>query len=494
MMAISWFAIVIVIFVAAMLVKGIINPGTRPYVIGLGAVMGAGVVVLFFLLHAVGIRQSPMPVQVPQMLPHGVASPPTVAHSYGQLTAEVKAPPGVQSGTLRMEYWLFDNQARDCSIDVTYSPDRGKTWFPATEAAGGIGISGLNSSQFGSPHEFFWDSLADLGAVRNPNVEIRVAPVSGSNAGTPATTNAGAPGASSFFVVDNRRLASQVSKATAPLPPAAPQKADLFSALGKAVFQAWTSSASTSRTSVAEKTSKSPSAHPLPLSQREKRGLSPPVGRDAAKPQPPAWVNAAPQQQGDVYLMTLHVGPFTTLLECERDLPKALQAAVAEYADLLLGHSGAQVSMPDDMLQATLVRQRWEEKRPIEIEIDGAKQDMVVLHVQIGFDPAMQRQIRYLAEHAAQSATIYQRLKIMGLALGGLFGLLALAWGGLSAMTRRQETSRDTTSVEELTPAIAAKRHRFSVLLVVGVLATIAFLAFLAAFWLAAGVPPTVIR
>ncbi len=164
-------------------------------------------------------------------------------------------------------------------------------------------------------------------------------------------------------------------------------------------------------------------------------------------------------------------------------MPRALQAAVGEYAGLLLGHSGVQVSVPDDMLQASLTGQRCEEKRPIEIEIDGAKQDMVVLHVQLGFDPAMQRQIRYLAEHAAQSATIYQRLKLSGLALGGLLGLLALAWGGLSAITRRQDTATD----QELAPTVVAKSHKFTVLLVTGVFVAIAFLA---AYWLVgAGVP-----
>ncbi len=464
MMAISWIGIVILVFVLVMVVKGVANPGTRPFIIGLAGVIGAALVVLFFS-RSVAVHQSNMPVQAPQMGHATVASPPAVPHSYGKLTAEARAPSGVQSGMVRIGYQLFDQQARDCSIDVQYSPDRGKTWFPATEGTGGTGISGLTSSMWGTQHDFLWDTLSDLGAVRNSNVEVRVAPVSSVGAGTSGT--------STFFVVDNRRLASRASKSTTPLPSAAPQKADLVAALGDAVFQAWTRSGSASRTMVASKTSKLASPHALPLSQREKGGLSPPARREDVSTQPPAWVKATPQQQGDVYLMTVHVGPYTTLLECQRELPKALQAAVAEYAELLLGDP--HVHLADDILQLSLERQRWVESRPIDIA--GAAQSMVVLHVQIGFDPAMQRQIRFMAEHATQHVLIMRRLAGAGVALGGVLGLLALAWGGLSMIIRRQETSRDTTSAEELAPAAATKSHRFSVLLVVGVIVAIAFLA-----------------
>ena len=70
-----------------------------------------------------------------------------------------------------------------------------------------------------------------------------------------------------------------------------------------------------------------------------------------AKPQPPAWVNAAPKMEDDCYMMSVRVGPFTTPLECERELPKALQGAVAEYAELSLGPEAAAVRLPDDDLQ-----------------------------------------------------------------------------------------------------------------------------------------------
>ncbi len=338
--------ILVVVVGLILLVRHLANRGTRPLVIGLGVIIGVGFLALLSFKsyrlqqfdraswqaeamarasqqrmealarenqqraevfardaqqRSQAIAQSVQPGEFGVPEPAAAAPSPISRHSYGgQLTAEVKAPRGMQSGTLRIGYQLFDKQARDCSIDVTYSPDRGKTWRPATEAAGGSGISVLNSSEWGSSHQFLWDSLSDLGAVRNQNVQIRVEPIS-SFIGSDRSHGAGTPGTSTFFVVDNRRLASQASKTSAASPPAAAQKADLVAALSDAVVQAWTSSGSASRTIAASKTSKLAGSHPLPLSQRE-RGVSSPARREDVTTQPPAWVNATPQQLGDVLL------------------------------------------------------------------------------------------------------------------------------------------------------------------------------------------------
>jgi hypothetical protein len=223
-------------------------------------------------------------------------------------------------------------------------------------------------------------------------------------------------------VATDRVAPRVVEAAPAPLPPkssAATEtrqpKVTLIAALRQAIVQAWT-------------------ARGLPASAE-----APPKPAAASQPdvpaRPPGWVNAAPQMQDNGYRMSVRVGPFTTPLECERELPKALQGAVTEYAELSLGPEAAAVRLPDDVLRQ-LVRQRWTEVRPM--EIGGGSQDMVSLHALVVFDVPMQQRIK--AE--AQRLLIGQRVRGGAMVFGGVLGLLALAWGGLKWATRRKEVER----------------------------------------------------
>jgi hypothetical protein len=145
--------------------------------------------------------------------------------------------------------------------------------------------------------------------------------------------------------------------------------------------------------------------------------------------QPPAWIKTEPRMQGGVYLMTRQTDPYSTTLECDRDLPKVLQSAVSEYAQLLLGNDqGKNVRLSETELQQ-LVRDRWVETRTI--DIGGETKNMLTLHLLIGFDPARKQRILGLAENVI----VAQRLKGAGVVLGGLLGVLALAWAGLRMAT-----------------------------------------------------------
>ena len=108
---------------------------------------------------------------------------------------------------------------------------------------------------------------------------------------------------------------------------------------------------------------------------------------------------------------------------------------MAEYAELSLGAEAAAVRLPDDVLQQ-LVRERWTEVRPM--EIDGGSQDMVSLHALVVFDAPVQQRIK--AE--AQRLVIGRRVQGAAVVFGGVLGLLALAWGGLRLATRRNEVKR----------------------------------------------------
>ncbi len=93
---------------------------------------------------------------------------------------------------------------------------------------------------------------------------------------------------------------------------------------------------------------------------------------DDARPRP-KWVNAEPRKQGDVWLMTRHTEPNSTELECDREVPRALQSAVAEYTDLLLGNGQARNMRLADIDVGKLERDRWVEKRTIERRRRGQK-------------------------------------------------------------------------------------------------------------------------
>ncbi len=154
------------------------------------------------------------------------------------------------------------------------------------------------------------------------------------------------------------------------------------------------------------------------------------IGRAEAPPRPPDWVNAKAKMEDNCYTMSVLVGPFTTPLECEHVLPSAVQGAVTEYAELLLGHEAAAVRLPDDVL-LQLVRDRWTEERPMEIG-DGSH-EMYSMHALVVFDVPMQQRIK------AETQRFETDRRVAGAAVvcGGLLGVLALAWGGLKWATRR---------------------------------------------------------
>jgi hypothetical protein len=242
-------------------------------------------------------------------------------------------------------------------------------------------------------------------------------------------------------------LAPPHNTATAP---AKQTKKGIFAALSSALEEAWKGQ-----------------GHPAEKAAKPAKHLTATAEHDAAAPRAPAWVNAAPRMEGDTYLMSLHSDPYTTQMECERDLTRVLQAAVAEYAGLLLGREQAKdVQLPDDALQS-LIRERWTETRSIEVA--GASQDMLVLHVLIGFDPAMQQRFHAAAEHAL----VAQRLQGAGVVLAGVLGLLALVWGGLSAFGKRTAV----LDPQETAMAAGNKGRSWPVLLVAGLIAALIVLA-----------------
>jgi hypothetical protein len=160
---------------------------------------------------------------------------------------------------------------------------------------------------------------------------------------------------------------------------------------------------------------------------------------DDDPPRPrPAWVNAEPRVQGGVYLTTRKTDPHVTTLECERDVSAALQSAVSEYAQALMGDAGYVRLSASDM--ARLERDRWDEPRTI--EIGGESKPMHTLHLLIGFDKKIKEHILDQAQNVAENVVVAKRLKGVGFVLGGVLGLLALSWGVLRLITKDAEKAK----------------------------------------------------
>lgn len=106
--------------------------------------------------------------------------------------AAVTTPAVNQSGTALIAYTLADPGSQAAAIVCEYSVDGGATFVAATEGVGGEGRSGLATSPGGTGHTFAWDTAADLAAFRV--VVFRI---------TPSDAEAGTPGTSGFFAVDN---------------------------------------------------------------------------------------------------------------------------------------------------------------------------------------------------------------------------------------------------------------------------------------------------
>lgn len=110
----------------------------------------------------------------------------------------------------------------------------------------------------------------------------------------------------------------------------------------------------------------------------------------AAAADRPDWVEAASSKVGAAYQMTVKVGPYETRVECDRDLPAHLQAAVDRYAAAYLGHdTDGKVRLPLDYLQGKTVKAEWEEPTKVLItpkEKPPEYVPMILLHVLLEFD------------------------------------------------------------------------------------------------------------
>ena len=146
----------------------------------------------------------------------------------------------------------------------------------------------------------------------------------------------------------------------------------------------------------------------------------------------PDWVEAEPGKVGGVYRTTITVGPYSTRLECDRELPGQLHAAVEEYAAEYVGpEARGQVRLPLDYIESEIVQAEWAEQKPFRISPEGKIPEeyhpMTLLHVLLEFDPANNNRIK----QAWDAVVVRQRLFGVGALSAMVLGLLSAAYGYL---------------------------------------------------------------
>lgn len=144
----------------------------------------------------------------------------------------------------------------------------------------------------------------------------------------------------------------------------------------------------------------------------------------AAPPAKPAWLDAPPQQVGNVYRRVLSAGPYATHDECHADMRQQIERAtldyVAEQSGLQAADSLAELGVAPGYLLTNCVSDQYYEPR----DMSGGYR-MWTQYVQLEFDAASTDYL--IAQNRA--ALRGNRVTNVALAGGGVLGTLALVLG-----------------------------------------------------------------
>ena len=154
------------------------------------------------------------------------------------------------------------------------------------------------------------------------------------------------------------------------------------------------------------------------------------VNPPAAAAKRPDWVGTPPRRLGQglgVYQMNFTVGPYTTLMECERELPGQLHKALAEYVELYLGPE-ARGQIPLDVrspigVNHTALRD-FVLKDVFDEEVTTSVGPMKQMHVRIELNQKFNEWLKF----RWREVRVEKRIWCTGTGLCGLLGALAVAF------------------------------------------------------------------
>lgn len=143
-----------------------------------------------------------------------------------------------------------------------------------------------------------------------------------------------------------------------------------------------------------------------------------PPAEAAAPVTKPDWIDSREGKVGDEYRSAIIVGPYTTRLECDRELLPEVHRAVANYVDIYLGaEAKRRVRLSDDYVQQRVIKETWEAPRASTVG------PMTQLHVLLAFD----RKTNDLVKQKWHEVQVQERVWRAGLILGYvLMGMAAV--------------------------------------------------------------------
>jgi len=149
----------------------------------------------------------------------------------------------------------------------------------------------------------------------------------------------------------------------------------------------------------------------------EAAAVEKPADAEAKKNDRPAWVDASPGLVDNAYEMAVAVGPYTSVEECEAEVPAAIRLAVAHYIEVCQGQPAPRYAQWwDEAFCRNLIKSRWEEITQHSIG------PMRQLHLLLEFDQHDKQRI--LA--GLKQAVIHRRLSYAGVGAAGMLGSLGL--------------------------------------------------------------------
>ena len=139
----------------------------------------------------------------------------------------------------------------------------------------------------------------------------------------------------------------------------------------------------------------------------------------------PDWVDSESDKVGDAYHMVVHIGPYTSRIECEKNLNRKLERAAGDYLALYRGMDSRRryyrVRLPIDYVRNSVVRETWVETKMSSV---GPMKHMYALLV---FDRKTNDYINQL-QHKGD---VEERLLYAGMGLTCVLFVLFAAYGVL---------------------------------------------------------------
>ena len=141
----------------------------------------------------------------------------------------------------------------------------------------------------------------------------------------------------------------------------------------------------------------------------------------------PAWVDQGAERVGGEYHMPVAIGPYASPLECEARLPAAVEAAIDDYVELVLGpEARGRVKVPWAFVETNLLRERYMESRLFQLT-STQQREMHTLYVLLAFDHNANQYLRQIWRFTQGTMNLVRFGTFFGIAVW----TLTVVWGYL---------------------------------------------------------------